>query len=102
MSNGDNYDKSPIPDHDTKPKFKAPIRTWTPVIAPSCALFYDGSLFPWRGHLAEAPDLAARTGLANERVVLWYGVVPVDADDLAEVRIRGLRRIEAPTRFQNA
>jgi glucose/arabinose dehydrogenase len=51
VSNGDNYDKSPIPDHHTKPEFKAPIRTWTPVIAPSGALFYDGSLFPWRGHL---------------------------------------------------
>jgi glucose/arabinose dehydrogenase len=51
VSNGDNYDKSPIPDHDTKPEFKAPVRTWTPVISPSGALFYDGSLFPWRGSL---------------------------------------------------
>jgi aldose sugar dehydrogenase len=51
VSNGDNYDKSPIPDHPTRPEFKAPIRTWTPVISPSGALFYDGSLFPWRGSL---------------------------------------------------
>ena len=51
VSNGDNYDKSPIPDHDTKPEFKAPVRTWTPVISPSGALFYDGALFPWRGSL---------------------------------------------------
>ena len=51
VSNGDNYDKSPIPDHDTKPEFTAPIRTWTPVISPSGALFYDGSLFPWRGNV---------------------------------------------------
>jgi aldose sugar dehydrogenase len=51
VSDGDNYDKSPIPDHRTKPEFKAAVRTWTPVIAPSGALFYDGSLFPWRGHL---------------------------------------------------
>jgi glucose/arabinose dehydrogenase len=51
VSNGDNYDKSPIPDHHTKPEFKAPRRTWTPVISPSGALFYDGSLFPWRGSL---------------------------------------------------
>jgi glucose/arabinose dehydrogenase len=49
VSNGDNYDKSPIPDHQTRPEFKAPIRTWTPVISPSGALFYDGALFPWRG-----------------------------------------------------
>jgi glucose/arabinose dehydrogenase len=49
VSNGDNYDKSPIPDHPTKPEFEAPVRTWTPVISPSGALFYDGTLFPWRG-----------------------------------------------------
>jgi glucose/arabinose dehydrogenase len=51
VSNGDNYDKSPIPDHQTKPEFKAPVRTWAPVISPLGALFYDGSLFPWRGSL---------------------------------------------------
>ena len=51
VSNGDNYDKSPIPDHHTRSEFKAPIRTWTPVISPSGALFYDGGLFPWRGSL---------------------------------------------------
>ena len=49
VSNGDNYDKSDIPDHATRPEFENPVRTWTPVIAPSGALFYDGSLFPWRG-----------------------------------------------------
>jgi glucose/arabinose dehydrogenase len=49
VSNGDNYDKSPIPDHPTRKEFEAPIHSWTPVIAPSGALFYDGSLFPWRG-----------------------------------------------------
>jgi glucose/arabinose dehydrogenase len=52
VSNGDNYDKSAIPDHPTRSEFKAPARTWTPVISPSGATFYDGSLFPsWRGSL---------------------------------------------------
>jgi glucose/arabinose dehydrogenase len=51
VSDGDNYDKSPIPDHRTKPEFKAPVRTWTPVISASGALFYRGSMFPWRGDL---------------------------------------------------
>jgi aldose sugar dehydrogenase len=51
VSDGDNYDKSVIPDHRTKPDFKTAVRTWTPVISPSGALFYDGSLFPWRGSL---------------------------------------------------
>lgn len=49
VSDGDNYDKSPIPDHTTRPEFRAPIKTWTPVISPSGALFYSGSLFPWKG-----------------------------------------------------
>lgn len=50
VSNGDNYDGSPIPDHPTHPELEAPIRSWTPVISPSGALFYTGALFPaWRG-----------------------------------------------------
>jgi glucose/arabinose dehydrogenase len=51
VSDGDNYDKSQIPDHQTRPEFKAPLKTWTPVLSPSGALFYDGSLFPWKGDL---------------------------------------------------
>jgi glucose/arabinose dehydrogenase len=51
VSDGDNYDKSAIPDHSTRPEFKAAVKTWTPVISPSGALFYDGTLFPWRGNL---------------------------------------------------
>jgi glucose/arabinose dehydrogenase len=51
VSDGDNYDKSAIPRHSTRPEFKTPAKTWTPVISPSGALFYDGSLFPWRGQL---------------------------------------------------
>lgn len=49
VSNGDNYDKSPIPDHRTRTEFEAPIHSWTPVISPSGALFSRGSLLPWRG-----------------------------------------------------
>lgn len=51
VSDGDNYDKSPIPDHRTRPEFKAPVKTWTPVISPSGAMFYGGSLFPWKDNL---------------------------------------------------
>jgi glucose/arabinose dehydrogenase len=51
VSDGDNYNKSPIPDHNTRPEFQAPVKTWTPVISPSGALFYDGGMFPWRGDL---------------------------------------------------
>jgi glucose/arabinose dehydrogenase len=52
VSNGDNYNGSPIPDHPTKKEFQTPVRSWSPVISPSGALFYTGSLFPgWRGNL---------------------------------------------------
>lgn len=51
VSNGDNYDKSPIPDHDTRKAFKAPVKSWTPVISPSGGQFYTASLFPWKGDL---------------------------------------------------
>ena len=52
VSNGDNYNGSPIPDHPTRKDLQAPIRSWSPVISPSGALFYSGTLFPgWRGSL---------------------------------------------------
>ncbi len=50
VSNGDNYAGPPIPDHPTRRDLTAPLRTWTPVIAPSGALFYSGAMFSgWRG-----------------------------------------------------
>lgn len=52
MSNGDNYASAAIPDHPTRNDVVAPVRTWTPVISPSGALFYSGAMFPaWRGSL---------------------------------------------------
>ncbi len=50
VSNGNHYDDTPIPDHDTRPEFKAPAITWTPVISPAGFIIYDGKLFPdWQG-----------------------------------------------------
>ena len=52
VSNGDNYAGPSIPDHATRRDLTAPVRSWTPVIAPSGALFYSGAMFPaWRGSL---------------------------------------------------
>jgi len=52
VSNGDNYASSAIPDHPTKKEMQEPLRTWTPVISPSGALFYSGAMFPaWRGSM---------------------------------------------------
>ncbi|WOK37813.1 PQQ-dependent sugar dehydrogenase [Sphingomonas sp. C3-2] len=50
VSNGDHYDGKPIPDHDTRPEFAAPVISWTPVISPSSLIFYSGDMFPaWKG-----------------------------------------------------
>lgn len=50
VSNGDHYDGRPIPDHDRRPEFKAPVVTWNPVIAPAGLMIYSGGMFPqWRG-----------------------------------------------------
>ncbi len=50
VSNGDNYNGTPIPRHATRPGFAAPAVYWTPVIAPAGLAFYDAGLFPsWRG-----------------------------------------------------
>lgn len=50
-SNGNHYDDTPIPDHDTRPEFNAPIITWTPVISPAGFIIYDGDQFSdWQGN----------------------------------------------------
>lgn len=50
VSNGDHYDGKPIPGHDTRPEFRAPVITWNPVISRAGFIIYDGDLFPdWEG-----------------------------------------------------
>lgn len=50
VSNGRHYGGKPIPDHHTRPEFKAPVISWTPVISPAGFVIYDGSEFPeWQG-----------------------------------------------------
>ena len=50
VSNGDHYDGTPIPDHSTSSKYKAPAVSWNPVISPAGFIIYRGSLFPnWQG-----------------------------------------------------
>lgn len=90
VSNGDNYDKSRIADHDTRPEFVEPVRTWTPVISPSGALYYRGSLFPWRNSIVVG-------GLSSRALIR----VETDGERVAgEERIDMQRRvrdvIEAP------
>lgn len=72
VSNGDNYAGPSIPDHPTRPEFTPPVRTWTPVIAPSGAMFYSGAMFPaWRGSVlagALGSQSLIRLQLDGERV----------------------------------
>ena len=50
VSNGENYNDVPIPDHRSGDGFEAPKADWTPVISPGGLLIYNGALFPgWRG-----------------------------------------------------
>jgi glucose/arabinose dehydrogenase len=50
VSNGDNYNGTPIPRHSTRPEFHAPAISWNPVIAPGDFIFYSGKLWPeWKG-----------------------------------------------------
>jgi glucose/arabinose dehydrogenase len=50
VSNGDNYNGTPIPRHWTHPEFHAPAIWWNPVIAPGDMIFYSGKLWPeWKG-----------------------------------------------------
>ena len=51
-SYGVHYDLTPIKDEHAEQGFEEPIHHWTPSIAPSGMVFYDGKLFPgWRGSL---------------------------------------------------
>ena len=50
VSNGDNYDGVPIPDHPTRPDLEAPVLFWNPSVSPAGLIIYSGRMFPaWRG-----------------------------------------------------
>ena len=63
VSDGEHYDGRPIPDHDTRPEFKAPALWWTPVISPSDMVIYRGGAFTsWRGDALVA-------GLSSQAII---------------------------------
>lgn len=74
VSNGDNYNGSPIPDHPTRNDFQKPVRSWNPVISPSGEIFYTGTLFQgWRGSLIAgglSSQSLVRLVLDGERVAI--------------------------------
>ncbi|QIO07310.1 PQQ-dependent sugar dehydrogenase [Acinetobacter shaoyimingii] len=76
VSNGDHYDGKVISNHDTRPEFKAPAITWTPVISPSSLIFYQGNAFPqWK-------NKALISGLSSQSIV----VVDVNQQPVKEVQ----------------
>lgn len=81
VSNGRNYSGTPIPDHDTHPKFSAPKISWTPVISPSSMSKYTAGThndFPaWRGDFLMG-------GLSSKALI----VVDVNDDNTASERYR--------------
>jgi glucose/arabinose dehydrogenase len=46
VSWGSHYDGADIPDPPTRPEFHDSVTQWTPVIAPSGMIFYQGDQFP--------------------------------------------------------
>jgi glucose/arabinose dehydrogenase len=64
VSDGDNYNDTPIPDHSTHPEFTAPIFFWNPSISPGSLAFYDGDSFPaFKGN-------ALLGGLSSEALIV--------------------------------
>ncbi|MDX2211025.1 MAG: PQQ-dependent sugar dehydrogenase [Sphingopyxis sp.] len=45
VSNGDHYDGKDIPDHPTRPEFRAPDLWWNPAISPAGLTFHSGAGF---------------------------------------------------------
>lgn len=73
VSNGENYDGTPIPNHGRHPEFVPPVVSWSPSIAPSGMAFYESEAFSgWTGDLLMG-GLASmslwRLSLDGERVV---------------------------------
>ena len=91
VSNGDNYDGTPIPDHPTRPELVAPLEYWRPVISPSGLLFYTGARFAeWRGS-------ALIGGLSSEALVrLTFEGNRVKSEERIVLRRRIRDVIEAP------
>ena len=67
VSDGDNYDGTPIPRHAPGDGFEAPAAYWNPPISPGGMIYYSGSMFPaWKGSLL----IGALSGRALIRVAL--------------------------------
>jgi glucose/arabinose dehydrogenase len=70
VSDGDNYNGTPIPKHWTHSEFHAPAIWWNPVIAPGDFIFYSGKLWKdWKGQAIVAglkTQCIARVALSGD------------------------------------
>ncbi|WP_371741570.1 PQQ-dependent sugar dehydrogenase [Novosphingobium sp. 9U] len=70
VSDGDNYDGTPIPRNKTRPDLAQPAISWNPVIAPGDFIFYSGTVFPsWRGQAligGMKPNVLVRVAIDGE------------------------------------
>lgn len=91
VSNGDHYDGRDIPDHHTRPEFKAPEISWTPVISPSSLIFYTGSQFPaWK-------NKALIGGLSSKAIVVVdTAIKPVTEVQRVDMKQRIRDLLQAP------
>jgi glucose/arabinose dehydrogenase len=71
VSDGDNYDGTPIPRNATRPDLAQPAISWNPVIAPGDFIFYSGSQFPgWNGQAiigGMKPNVLVRVAIEGEK-----------------------------------
>ncbi len=87
VSNGDHYDRRPIPNHNTRPEFEAPKISWVPAISPGHLSFVQGKLFKdWRGN-------ALASGLGSKALVR----IEIEGEEAREVE-----RFDMGTRIRSA
>lgn len=101
VSNGDHYSGREIPDHDTRPDFRAPDEWWAPpALSPSSLEIYESDVFAdWQGQ-------ALIGGLSSQALVRVSmdcdldqdpdGICEVERYEL-DMRVRGV--VEGPDGF---
>lgn len=110
VSWGDNYNGDDYPNHDTRPEFRAPVKWWTPRIAPSNIAFYTGTAIPaWAGNLLVGSlgesaivrlTLTGRRVTGEERIPIGERVRDIEVDTQGRVFILtdsgNLKRLTRP------
>ncbi len=89
VSDGRNYSMLDIPDHDTRPDFKAPAISWVPSVSPSSIVIYDGDLFKgWNGNAV----ISTLSGTAIVRVSMVGEVATEEAQYYTPERLREIEQ----------